>query len=172
MKRWIGTALMVLALAGCGGGDGDGPASESPQPLQDPAFDLTGRWLQQDVACTSVSDDLPPGALAEMDGQLAQEALQHPGLRILQTDSDLEITYLDDGERIDGTISGDEVQYFVSEYREEDGWKLDYYSEINGAVLDVDTIDVTQQTELTFTHEERTGTVDIGCTGSLIRVGP
>lgn len=93
MTRCIGMAVVLLALAGCGA-DGGGVASESPQPLEEPAFDLMGRWYYEGVA---FSEDLPEGTLAELDGQLACDASQHPGVRIVQMGNDLEITFLDAG---------------------------------------------------------------------------
>lgn len=170
MKRWIGMAVLLLVLAGCDGDGAGGPTSTSPEPLEEPAFDLTGRWRYEGVVCSSVSEDLPEGTLAELDGQLAYEASQHPGVRIVQMGNDLEITYLDDGEQIDGTISGDQVQYFVSEYEEVDEWALEWYSEIEGTVLDANTIAVTEKADLTFRVDGMSGTADTECTGEAHRV--
>ena len=70
LNRWIGLAAVFFLATGCGG-DGE--------RLEPAVFDLTGDWRYRDVECTSVSDDLPQAALAELDGDLAYEASQHPG---------------------------------------------------------------------------------------------
>lgn len=162
MKRWIGIAMMVLVLAGCGGGDGE--------PLEPPEFDLTGRWVATEVDCTSFSTHLPQGALAELDGQLEYEILQDPGVRVRQTGNDLEITYLDDGTQVDGTISGDQIRYTVSEQQTLAGFAIDVYLEAEGTALDADTIAGTENLELTLEAEGEAVTISTVCTGRLMRV--
>ena len=161
MNRWIGLAAVFFLAAGCGG-DGE--------RLEPAAFDLTGDWRYRDVECTSVSDDLPQAALAELDGDLAYEASQHPGLRVAQMGSDLGITYLDDGGQYEATISGDQVEYFVSERRRVNGWDLDWNSRIRGTVRSANAIALVEETELAFSVDGVTGTIGTLCTGRLLRV--
>ena len=89
MKYWIAVALLVLALTGYGG---DREPLDQPEA---PEFNLTGRWVTMAIDCDSFSGDLPEPALAELDGQLEYEALQSPGVRIVQMGNDLEFTDLE-----------------------------------------------------------------------------
>ena len=132
--------------------------------------DLTGRWVTTEIACDSFSSDLPQGALAELDGQLEYEALQSSGLLVIQKGNDLEITYLDSGERIEGTTAGDQIRYVVSEQLPFGDFSTDVFVEAKGTVLDADYIDEMQEIEWTFGIEGRNVTVSTVCTSRLTRV--
>ena len=130
MKRWIAIALLILTLSGCGG-SGD---REPFEPLEEPEFDLTGRWLTTEINCISFSSDLPPVELADLDRQLEYETLQSPGTRIVQMGNDLAFTDLETGRQWDGTISGDQAHYSDSDQRELGGLDFDAYLEVEGTV--------------------------------------
>ena len=165
MKRCIGVGLLILALSGCGGG-GD---RESLEPLEEPEFDLTGRWLTTEINCISFSSDLPPVELAELDRQLEYETLQSPGTRIVQMGNDLAFTDLETGRQWDGTISGDQAHYSDSDQRELGGLDFDAYLEAEGTVLEEGLIAGTYDVEWTFKIDGTTITGGTDCTGRLRR---
>ena len=165
MKRWIAIALLILTLSGCGG-SGD---REPFEPLEEPEFDLTGRWLTTAIDCVSFSSDLLQIELAELDGQLEYETLQSPGTRVLQMGNDLEFTDLETGRQWDGTISGDQVRYTDSEQRELGGVDFDAYLEAEGTVLEEGLIAGTYDLDWAFRVEGRAITGGTDCTGRLRR---
>ena len=86
--------LLNLALLGCGGDSGDSAVR--------PEYDLTGLWRAADpVECNS-------GGLTrqELDA-LETELLDGSTSEVIQTGNSLEITDLQTGQRVFGTISGD-----------------------------------------------------------------
>lgn len=167
MKRWMGIALLMLmpTLSGCGGG-GD---REALAPLEEPEFDLTGRWLTMAIDCDTFSSDLPPSEVAQLDRQLEFETLQSPGTRVVQMGNDLAFTDLESGRQWDGTISGDQVRYADSEQRELGGLDFDAYLEAEGTVLDEGLIAGTYDLDWTFRVEGRAITGGTSCTGRLRR---
>ena len=167
MKRWTGIALLMLALGGCGGGGDREPFA----PLEEPAFDLTGRWVTTAMDCSSFSSDLPEPVLAELDAQLEDETLQSPGGRVVQMGNDLAFTDLETGRRWDGTISGDQVRYADSDRREMGGLGFDAYLEAEGTVLDAGRIAGTYDLDWTFRVEGETVTGGTLCTVRLQRAG-
>ena len=165
MKRWIAIALLILTLSGCGG-SGD---REPFGPLEEPEFDLTGRWLTTEINCISFSSDLPPVELAELDRQLEYETLQSPGTRIVQMGNDLAFTDLETGRQWDGTISGDQAHYSDSDQRELGGLDFDAYLEVEGTVLEEGLIAGTYDVEWTFKVDGTTITGGTECTARLRR---
>ena len=165
MKRCIGVGLLILALSGCGGG-GD---REPLEPLEEPEFDLTGRWLTTEISCISFSSDLPPVDLADLDRQLEYETLQSPGTRIVQMGNDLAFTDLETGRQVDGTISGDQVHYSDSDQRELGGLGFDAYLEAEGTVLEEGLIAGAYEMEWTFKVDGTTITGGTECTARLQR---
>ena len=165
MKRWIGIAMMVLVLAGCGGGGGgDG------EPLEPPEFDLTGRWVATEVDCTSDSSDVPQSELARFDAEYEASVLYGSGLRVIQMGNDLEITYLDDDTQVDGTISGDQIRYTVSEQQTIGDFDVSMQVEAEGTALDADRVVITLELDWTFRVQGRSITGDTSCTGRLMRL--
>ena len=165
MKRWIGVGLLILTLIGCGG-SGD---REPFEPLEEPEFDLTGRWLTTEISCISFSSDIPPFELANLDRQLEYETLQSPGTRIVQMGNDLAFTDLETGDQGDGTISGDQVHYSDSDQRDLGGLDFDAYLEAEGTVLEEGLIAGAYEMEWTFKVDGTTITGGTECTVRLRR---
>ncbi|MDE0206688.1 MAG: hypothetical protein OXP66_11755 [Candidatus Tectomicrobia bacterium] len=165
MKYWIAAVLLLPALTGCGGG------GEPLDRLEAPAFDLTGRWVTAAIDCGSFSSDLPEAALAKLDGQLEDETLRSPGVRIVQTGNDLEFTDLEGGRRWDGTMSGDQFHFADSGRGDVGGPDADAYLEVEGTALDEDRIAVTHEVDWAFRAEGRTVTGGTVCSARLQRAG-
>ena len=152
--------VCLLALAGCGG-DGE--------RLAPPAFDLTGDWIRAEVECDSVSADVPPFELAWLDAELEAGLLEAPGLRVVQRGHDLDITDLETGLPVDGTISGDRVRYAYSEQQSVGALTASISVEGEGTALDADTVAATQDIDWTLTVEGESITVSSECTSRLVR---
>ena len=129
--------LSNLVLLGCGG---DGEDSAVP-----PAYDLTGFWRTVDpVECTSSGlTRLQLEALEALEAELLGDLPSE----VIQTGNRLEITDVETGHRVSGTISGDQVHF---EFSEGDALlDIDAYGEGNGTVLSDRRIMITQRTEIT-----------------------
>ena len=165
MRRILIGLLMCLLCAGCGGGGGG-------EPLEPPAFDLTGYWMTTAIDCDAFSADVPPYDLVSFNADLEDDLLQAPGVRVVQRDNDLEITDVETGLRMDGMISGDQVRYVYSEQRSLGGLDVSIYVETEGTVLDAHTIAGTQAADWTLTVQGQTITGGALCTGRLTRAPP
>ena len=154
---------VLAALAGCGG---DGERAESLEP---PAFDLTGDWVTAEIDCDTFSADIPPYDLTSFNTDLEADLLQAPGLRVAQRGNDLQITDLESGLQLDGTITGDRVRYVYSDERSVGGLDASIYVETQGTVLSADTIVGTQEADWTLTAQGQTITGGSVCTGWLVR---
>lgn len=167
-SRLIVAALSVFALAGCGGG-GEGGDRERLVP---PEYDLTGRWIVvEPVDCLTISGDLSEYQLdqlsLEYENALLEEAL---GTRVVQTGNDLELTVLDSGARAEGTISGDQIRFAVSEQRMLGELDADLYQEIEGTVLNANRAALTDEATLTLAAGGETVTIGILCTYHTVRL--
>ncbi|MDE0206921.1 MAG: hypothetical protein OXP66_12960 [Candidatus Tectomicrobia bacterium] len=168
MKRCIGIVLLGLTLNGCGSG-GD---REPFELLQEPEFDLTGRWVTTAIDCVSFSTELADFELEELDGHLEYETLQSPGTRVVQLGNDLALTDLETGRQWDGTISGDQIRYSDSDQRDIGGLQFEAYLEAEGTVLEETLIVGTHDMDWTFEFDGRTVTGGTLCTGRMKRADP
>ena len=164
--RLVLATLVVFALAGCGGGgDQDG------ERLAPPEYDLTGRWvIVEPVDCVTVSGDFSEYQLdqlsLEYEKALVEENL---GIRVVQTGNDLELTSLDSGERAEGTISGDQIRFEVSEQRMLEDVNADLYKEVDGTVLNANRIALTDESNVTLEAGVEAVTIGILCTYHTVR---
>lgn len=160
MKHWIFIAPLILTLTGCGGGG-------NREPLEQPEFDLTGRWVTTAIDCETFSLDLPEFELAAFDAQLVEESLQGPGVRIVQMGNDLAFTDLESGRQWDGTISGDQMSYANSDQREVGDLDFDAYLEAEGTVLEEGVMVGSYDMDWTFEVDGMTITGGTVCTGRI-----
>ena len=168
----LAAVAMLVALAGCGGDGGGGTGDDEADPLELPAFDLSGDWETTDIDCDSLSGDLPRFELDAFDAEIEAEVLDSTGSRIVQEGNDLEITDLDTGERLHGTISGDQVSYSDSERRIIGDLDVDLYVESEATVLRSDLLVGTQDFTWTITNPFGTVAGATRCTGRVSRIGP
>ena len=164
-SRLIVAALSVFALAGCGeGGD--------RERLVPPEYDLTGRWIVvEPVDCVTISGDLSEYQLDQLSLEYEKALLEENlGIRVVQTGNDLELTSLDSGERAEGTISGDQIRFEVSEQRMLEDVNADLYKEVDGTVLNANRIVLTDESNLTLEAGVETVTIGILCTYHTVRL--
>ena len=165
--RLIALVLSVFILAGCGGGGEGGEGERPPAP---PEYDLTGVWdVVVPVDCTIVSADLFANEAAQLEYLLESELLNDLGARISQMGNDLELVSIESGIRIDGTISGDQIQTTYSEQRMLGGYEIDIYGEGEGTVLNADRIAFTEEGNITFELDGEMATIGVVCSYHAVR---
>ena len=158
--------VALVALAGCGG-DGAEGGHAGPET---PEFDLTGMWETTESDCRSYSDDLSEAELAQVDPGLLAEG-EELGSEIVQSGNRLEITDIETGQQIEGTISGNRIEFEASLRLASDGVETDLSMIGDGEALDADHISVTQEIDWSFTFQGETFAGATTCTSLLMRVG-
>lgn len=160
-------AITLAAFTGCGGDGGDrghgGPDA--------PEFDLTGVWKTTESDCQSYSGDLSESELAEFDPGTVAEGEEDPVSEIVQSGNHLEITDLETGQQIEGTISGNRIEFEASIQIGSDGVETDLSTKGEGEALDAYHITVTLENAWAFTFRGETFAGETICTSQLKRVG-
>ena len=166
--RMIAVALSVFVLAGCGGGGGEDRHGER---LLTPEFDVTGRWvIVEPVDCASFSDDLTEAQLEQLNSDFETATLEEDlGTRVVQMGNNLELTDLNSGVRAEGTISGDQILFAVSEERMLGPLTADLYQEVEGTVLDANRAALTLEANLTLDGGGEMVTIGILCSYHSVR---
>lgn len=85
--------------------------------------------------------------------------------------NDLELTDLDSGRRLEGTISGDQLRGTYSEQTVLGGFQIDAYGEAEGTVLNANRIDITEEANITVELDEETVTIGAVCSYHGQRTG-
>ena len=148
--RLVVVALSVLILAGCGGGGAGG----GDRRLAPPEYDLTGHWkIVEPVTCTTISTVLSANEAEELKSFLESELLGASESRVVQMGNDLEFIDLGSGRRVDGTLSGDQIQATYSEQLMLGGFEIDIYGETEGTVLNADRLALTEEVNITLELE-------------------
>lgn len=155
MARWAMALLIGLALAGCGGGSGDDDREGGMN--RQGGFDLTGCWAvnERPLCLSGLHSD------AEL-ADLELGRVEAPPRRLTQTGNRLDITDVDSGRLMRGTVEGNRVRYGDHDTAPD----LEVVLEADGSVVSEDAIDVAE----TFVFSSDGAAVEVVCEMRLERL--